>query len=293
MVKSSPEHVIPRSVGGHAWTIAVHPGCNRRANKAIDGLLPQCGHIRHARAEVGVTDPRSGAPYEEQLLGTTMLMTRPTPGSEVDIADSAELVEVFKGGTDYGGIGARVQVSKGRGNDIRARFVGNPVLAADGTVDRFVSDDQADAQEDDSFEPFTVLCLVEASRQCWHGPDMWARFTAKVGLGLISLLSTSEEEFEDGAPVRASIGSDAYDRLGQHLRRLAFGPSGGQFPDHPYRTATPERPMAEHMVGVADVEGHAVLIVRLFGYLNYRLEFVDVAVDHDVAMTIPVPRVAP
>jgi hypothetical protein len=55
---SSPEHVIPRALGG-GLVIHVCEGCNARANRSVDEPLARVEDIVRERAELGLRDPRT------------------------------------------------------------------------------------------------------------------------------------------------------------------------------------------------------------------------------------------
>jgi hypothetical protein len=224
------------------------------------------------------------------------MMVRPAASGGVDVRDTDEVLRAFKEGVDFGGSGSRVHISLRGQDDIATRFLPNPVPAAHGGVDVFVSSDEdsdEDSDADSSFEPFNVLALVEFSRNCSHESDVWPRFAAKVGLGLIALLGDSTSALEDGTPVGECLGPDATHSLAAQLRRIAFGEHcAARHPSHPYATAEPGAPTAEHVIGFVSVDDHAVLLIRLFHHLNYRLDFTDVAVDHPVQVTMPVTKAA-
>jgi|SRR5215211_15559 len=58
---TSPEHVIPRSLGG-GLVIYVCGPCNDGANEKVDQPLVGLEDVRRARAQVGLRDPRTNEP---------------------------------------------------------------------------------------------------------------------------------------------------------------------------------------------------------------------------------------
>jgi hypothetical protein len=105
----SPEHVFPRSIGSNGLVLGVHATCNRRANSSIDNPLVRCGHLRAARAAVGIASHRTGSAYEEKLAGETVLMVRPPEGADYDLHDQDGLVELLLSSQPYGVPGTKTQ----------------------------------------------------------------------------------------------------------------------------------------------------------------------------------------
>jgi hypothetical protein len=108
MAESAPEHVFPRSIGG-GLVLPAHASCNDRANREIDNHLVQCGHVRWARAAVSLRSPR-GELYQEELLGTTEFMARPSGTSQDRDPRTA-----FQHGEDIGGTGPGCRSASHRG----------------------------------------------------------------------------------------------------------------------------------------------------------------------------------
>lgn len=285
MREQSPEHVFPRSIGGDGFVVDIHPACNRRANALIDNPLVRCGHVRAARAAVGIGSHRTGSPYEEQLTGETVLMVRPPEGADYDLRDQEGLLGLFRSSEPYGVPGTKVQVGRRR-DELRTRMLPNPVRSADGVFVYTTDDDQVGASE--HVDPYTVLVLVEARRACSHAEDTWRRFTAKVGIATIHLLERSDVVLDDGFPARDVMSATGFHDLGAALREMAFGAdaSGADTRSEPFATGKDDRPASVHIAGLADNGGAAVVAVRLFDYLNYRVIIHDVQVRHPVQISI-------
>ena len=285
MLEQSPEHVFPRSIGGDGLVVGVHPACNRRANALIDNPLVRCGHVRAARAAVGIVSHRTGSPYEEQLAGETMLMVRPPEGADSDLSDQERLSELFRSSEPYGVPGTKVQVSRRR-DELRTRMLPNPIRSDDGVFVYTTDDDRGGVSE--HVDPYTVLVLVEARRACSHADDTWRRFTAKVGIATIHLLGRSDVVLDDGLPARDVMSAAGFRDLGAALREMAFGAgaSGGDTRSEPFATGKDDRPRPVHLAGLADHGGAAVVAVRLFDWLNYRVIIPGVQVRRPVQISI-------
>lgn len=283
--EQSPEHVFPRSIGGNGLILGVHPTCNRRANASIDNLLVHCAHVRAARAAVGIASHRTGRAYEEKLAGETVLMVRPPAGADYDLRDQDRLVDLFRSSEPYGVPGSKVQIRR-RGDELTTRLLPNPIRAADGGLDVFTTDDDQ-GTEAENVEPYNVLVLVEARRACSHPADTWRRFTAKVGIAAIHVLARSDVALEDGFRVRDLLSPTDFCGLGAALREIAFGAhTTGLTASEPFATEENARPMPTHLAGLADNRGTAVVAVRLFDSLNYRISIPGVQVQHPVQISI-------
>jgi hypothetical protein len=283
--EQSPEHVFPRSIGGNGLVISVHQACNYRANSSIDNPLVRCAHVRAARAAAGIASHRTGAAYEETLAGETVLMVRPPEGTEYDLRDQDRLVELFRSSEPYGVPGTRVQIGR-RGDELTTRLLPNPIRFPDGVLDVFTTDDDRGG-EAERVDPYTVLVLVAALRVCSHPVDAWRRFTAKVGIATIHVLARSDLVLEDGFCVREVLSATGFRHLGAALREIAFGAhTNGVTASEPFATEENARPMPTHRAGLADDSGNAVVAVRLFDLLNYRISVPDVQVRHPVQISI-------
>jgi hypothetical protein len=286
--KQSPEHVFPRSIGGNRLVLGVHQACNRRANSSIDNPLVHCGHVRAARAAVGIASHRTGTAYNENLAGETVLMVRPPEGADYDLRNNDSLVELFRSSESYGVPGTKVQISR-RGDDLTTRLLPNPIRAADGVLNVYTTDDDRGA-ESKHVDPHTVLALVKVGRVCSHPVDTWRRFTAKVGIAAIHVLEHSDVTLEDGFRVRDVLSSTGFRDLGDALREIAFGAgTNGVTASEPFATEEHPRPKSVHIAGLADDSGTAVVAVRLFDSLNYRITIPDVQVRHPVQISIDLP----
>lgn len=283
--EQSPEHVFPRSIGGNGLVLGVHAACNRRANSSIDNPLVHCGHLRAARAAVGIASHRTGAAYEEMVAGETVLMVRPPEGADYDLRDQDGLVELFRSSEPYGVPGTKVQIGR-RGDELSTRLLPNPIRTADGVLDVYTTDDDQ-GDESEHAGPVTVLVLVEARRACSHPSDTWRRLTAKVGIAAIHLLVRSDFVLEDGFRARELLSSTGFRDLGAALREIAFGAgTNGVTVSEPFATEEIARPKPVHVAGLADHSGTAVVAVRLFDSLNYRIGIPDVQVRHPVQISI-------
>lgn len=281
----SPEHVFPRSIGGTGLVIGVHAACNRRANTTIDQPLAHCGHVLSARAAVGVASARTGAPYEEKLTGETILMVRPPDGADCDLRDNEGLLELLRSSAPYGVPGSKVQVRR-RGDELTTRLLPNPVPSEDGIFDVYTTDD-TEGSESDRVDPYTVVAFVKARRTCSHPVDTWRRFTAKVGTAAIHVLRQSDVVLDNGFPVREILSPDDFRAVGSALRDIAFGAgAGGDVAREPFATKKNERPKPMHVAGFGDKDGKAVMAVRLFDSLNYRIDLPDVEVRQPVQLSI-------
>lgn len=279
MTESTPEHVFPRSVGG-GLVIPVHQGCNDHANRKIDNFLVQCGHVQWARADVGIRTPR-GVPYREKLLGTTKLMVRPANSPD----DSRDLATAFGDGEAIGGAGVRMQFSISKGEVTHVRVLPNPIPHPEGGLQSFTSEDLDTSlvESSQTFEPYEVLLLVQARRECRHPRDMWRRFTAKVALGWLVALRNTDAVFEDGFPARESLTEEGYRRLGQKLRQLAFeDPAADGVAAEPSRVAASDNPTPRHVVGITGKGQGALVVLQLFRYLAYHIHLSGVEVRHVV-----------
>lgn len=292
MCEGSPEHVFPRSIGGDGLVIDVHPACNRLANALIDNPLVRCGHVRAARAAVGIVSHRTGSPYEEQLAGETVLMVRPPEGADYDLRDQEGLLELFRSSEPYGVPGTRVQVAR-RGDVLRTRMLPNPIRSADGVLVYTTDDDQSGDSGDriddsEHVDPYHVLVLVETRRACSHAEDTWRRFTAKVGIATIHLLGRADTVLDDGFPAREVLSAAGFRDLGAALREMAFGAGAGgeDTMSEPFATARDDRPRAVHMAGLAEDRGAAIVAVRLFDSLNFRVIVPGVRVRHPVQISV-------
>lgn len=212
-------------------------------------------------------------------------MVRVRAGRAYDIRDVDSLREAFRTGDDYGGRGAKVQISR-HGERVAATFVPNPVRDTDGILSTF-SGEVGDGSPDPGFEPFTVLAVVEARRRCSHPDDTWARFTAKVGIGLAHLLRRSTAELDDGFGTADALSSDGYDALVDELRRIAFGSECDAVHEaEPDWIATGDGRGPLHTVGLLKRDAHAVIVVQLFGELRYELAAPGVDVRHAVQLSV-------
>ncbi len=281
----SPEHVFPRSIGANGLVLGVHATCNRRANSSIDNPLVRCGHVRAARAAVGIASHRTGSAYEEKLAGETVLMVRPPEGADYDLHDQDGLVELLLSSQPYGVPGTKVQIGR-RGDKLTTRLLPNPIRSADGVLDVYTTDDDH-GDEPEHVDPFTVLVLVEARRACSHPVDIRRRFTAKVGIAAIHVLTRSDVVLDDGFRARELLSKTGFRDLGAALREIAFGAgTDGVMASEPFATEENARPKPVHMVGLADHSGTAVVAVRLFDSLNYRISIPDVQLRHPVQISI-------
>jgi hypothetical protein len=195
------------------------------------------------------------------------------------------LVELFRSSESYGVPGTKVQIGR-RGDKLTTRLLPNPIRAADGVLDVYTTDDDR-AGESQHVDPYTVLVLVEARRVCSHPVDTWRRFTAKVGIAAIHVLARSDVVLEDGFLVRELLSATGFRDLGAALREIAFGAgTDGVTASEPFATEENARPGPVHMAGLANHSGTAVVAVRLFDSLNYRISIPDVQVRHPVQISI-------
>lgn len=174
---TSPEHVIPRSLGG-GLVVRVCSACNARANQKLDQALARCRHFGRARAEAGVRDYRSGEPY-----------------THVDIVKSDN------------GITAQARFREG---GVDARLLPIELKGADGVTEVFL--DPADANHYDEtqraraaregftygpsrplptgmtprYRPGSDITLVMTGGRCDHPPWMWPSLAAKAALGALA-----------------------------------------------------------------------------------------------------------
>lgn len=287
MIEQSPEHVFPRSIGGDGLVIGVHPECNGRANSSIDNRLVQCGHLRAARAAVGLVSHRTGSPYEEKLTGEVLFMVRPHAGAECDRGDDEGLLELFRSSEPYGVPGTKVQVGR-RADELTTRLLPNRIRSGEGVFESYKTVD-AHVGETEGVDPYTVLVLAAVRRRCLHPTGTWHRFTAKVGIALIHVLGRSSVLLDDGFPVREILTSNGFATLGGVLREIAFGPGTRKdIASEPFATDENDQPRPLHITGLADHSGTAVLAVRLFDSLNHRISIPGVQVQRPVQLSIDV-----
>jgi hypothetical protein len=287
MTKRSPEHVLPRSTGDARWIVDVHPYCNARANQLIDTPLIRCRHLRAARAEARIAPYRSEHPYEETLVGETVLMVRVPVEQEHDHVSMEEVLERLRSGAPYAGPGGRVRVSL-RGDEVAARFLPNPIYKADGSIDVFENDDGREPEPPPpDFEPIDVLAVAKFQRRCSHPPDTWKRFTAKVGLALLHECIKEGAVLEDGFPLNRILPVDAFSELGSTLRRIAFSSVVDEsVPPGPYTIRESQRAVARHTVGLLANDGNAEVIIQLFQSLTYRVTVSDIPLLRSIELSV-------
>lgn len=212
------------------FTMASHIRCNRLANRLIDGRLNQCTHVRSARAALALVDPRTGEPYVHQMVGETMMTAEWVEGDSPLELETA--LSVLSSSTRVGFEGAKVRLVLGS-NSTETRFLGNPVLAGDGMVTHCRNSNPNDVFEENESGGERLMILVQAASPCTHGPYLWGRLAAKVGLCLLARLFEvsalgKDEKFTAVIDWRAA--DLARDRLIENgIRRFAAAAGRGSY----------------------------------------------------------------
>lgn len=146
-------------------------------------------------------------------------------------------------------------------------------------------DEPEDAVYDPDFEPYRMIVIAQVESRCTHAPDIWERFAAKAGLGLIELIRTGHAE----ASLDDMATADHQAQILAGLRALAM-PST-PLPRQPSGCLARIRggdPQLQHQVALVNDEDTLVVWVLLFGILDLHARIPGVRLQRDLIYKVPV-----